>query len=422
MNRSVVKQYIIFIWVGLISLQVSGQDYVLISGKVIDLETKNALSFATINIRNKPVGVVANNQGEFTFTFPKQYITDTIVFSMMGYETEKFLAQSLMGQDELQIELVNKAVILSEVVITDKQLSAWEILSLALTNIKRNYPSEPFEFKAFYRDYKQENGKCISIFEAAIAAYDRGYSKVAHKQSFKEKVVLEQVRKSLSVDYQHHVFKKINVIKELLKLNDVRYQSRTLNKKRRQEFDYELEGYEVINDRLMHKIKAKDDWEYFIYVDIVTYAIPRIEMNFEWVEGVDENIWTLGDTLRYNQKAATFVLDFQLINGLHYPKYSSFTTLTDVFNIATDSLVFTSYLMQEYMVTDIDFTPEEKPVKSERMDPDLAIEQQKFKYDPEFWNNYNIIQLNPLNEALIKGLEEQMTLEDQFSTSGKLRD
>lgn len=415
MNSSLMKPYVIFIWLGLITLQVMGQDHVSISGKLIDLKTNKALSFASISIQNTAKGVVANENGAFEFTFPRTHITDTIVFSMMGYESEKYLAQSLLNQNELQIGLVNQAVILSEVVVTDKQLSAWEILELSLSNIRHNYPTKPFEFKAFYRDYKQENEKCISIFEAAISAYDRGYSKVSHKQSFKEKVVLEQVRKSLSVEYQNYVFTQLNVLKELLKLNDVRYQSRMLNKKRKNAYNYKLEGYEVINDRLMHKINVKDDWEYSVYVDIVTYAIPRIEMNFEWVEGIDENIWTVGDTVRYNQIAATMMLDFQLIDGLHYPRYCSFTTNTNVFDIASDSLLFTSYLMQEYMVTDIDFNPGEKPLKSDRMDPDLAIEEQEFTYDPEFWDNYNIIQLNPLNEALIKGLEERMTLEDQFS-------
>jgi len=64
---------------------------------------------------------------------------------------------------------------LSEVVVTNNELNAWQILELALDNLKVNYPTNPFEFKAFYRDYKLENDKCISIFEAAISAYYKGY-------------------------------------------------------------------------------------------------------------------------------------------------------------------------------------------------------------------------------------------------------
>ncbi|MEM9895599.1 MAG: carboxypeptidase-like regulatory domain-containing protein [Bacteroidota bacterium] len=394
-------------------------EFITISGRIVDAETQEPLSFATLNIQYSAKGVVANEAGEFEFTFQKEHLSDTIVFSMTGYQTEKALAQSLSVDKRNTIELVSKEVMLAEVVVTDKKLTALEILELAKKNIKSNYPTKPFEFQAFYRDYKQENGTCISIFEAAISVYDKGYSKVADRYVLKEKVVLDQVRKSLSVDYQTHAFKRINVIKENLTLNDVRYQSRALSKRRAKDYEYELAGYEIINDRLMYKIKAKDDWKYYIYVDVVTYAIPRIEMDFKWIEGTDENTWTLGDTIRYYQTTATLLMDFQLIDNLHYPKYCGFTTQLEASDPESDSLLFTSYLKQELMVTDIDFNPEEKPEKSYRMDPYLMIEQQEFTYDPEFWKNYNVLKLHPRDERLIQGLEERMKLEKQFQATNQ---
>lgn len=412
-------QKAVFLALGmLLTIQSFAQEYTTISGNVLDLETKEALSFATINIQNKPIGVVANDEGEFEFSFLKKYLSDTIVFSMAGYQTEKALAQSLANQDKVEMELASKAVLLSEVVITDKALTPWDILQLAISNIRNNYPTKPYEFKAFYRDYKQENQECKSIFEAAISVFDHGYSKVANKHSFKEKVVLEQVRKSLAVEYQSHVFKRFNIMKELLKLNDVRYQSRALDK--RNDYNYEHGGYVTINDRLMHKIMAEDDWVYSIYVDVATYAISRIEMDFKWEDGVAENEW-IRDTIKYQQRSAQQMLEFQLIDGIYYPKYGSFTTNTMAFDPNTDELLFTFYLLQEYMVTDIDFDPEVKPKKSDRMNPELAIEKQEFTYDPEFWEHYNIIKFHPRNEELIKGLEERMNLEDQFSASYKGR-
>ena len=397
---------------------VVAQEHVTISGKMIDLETKEPLSFATINIQNTPKGVVANEDGSFDFTFPAKFLRDTIVFSMAGYQHEKYLIQSLIKPEPIRVELLKKAVLLAEVVVTNKKLTAREVLDIALANIKNNYPTKPFEFKAFYRDYKQENDKCISVFEAAISAYDKGYSKVSNKSLLREKVVLEQVRKSLNVAYQTHVFATINVMKELLQLNDVRYQSRSLNKREIKYYQYEIAGYDIVNNRLMYKIQAKDDWRYFIYVDVSTYAIPRIEMNFEWSKGVDENTW-VRDSIRYNQTAATMLMDFQMIDGIYYPRYCSFTANLEAFDPSSDDLLFTSYLMQEYMVTDIDFNPEEKPEKEDRMDPHLKIEDQSFTYDPEFWEHYNIIKLHPRNKKLIEGLEERMKLEDQFSENSQ---
>ena len=401
----------------LISTIYAQEEFVSMTGRIIDVETKEPLPFATINIKNTPVGVVANAGGDFEFSFPKKHLTDTIVFSAAGYQSEKMLAQKLTIQRDLKIELVSKAVVLSEVVVTNKELTALEILELAKRHIKDNYPTKPFGFDAFYRDYKLENDKCISIFEAAISVYDKGYSNVANKYSFKEKVILEQVRKSLSVEYRTHAFKRVNVVKEILRLNDVRYQSRALDKRGKRYFTYELQGYDIVNDRLMYKIKAKDEWEYFIYVDIVTYAIPRIEMDFKWEDVVNEHKWTLGDTIRYKQTSSSMLLDFQMIDGRYYPKYCSFTASLEAYPVATDDLLFTSYLLQEYMVTDIDFAPEEKPEKLALMNPHLKIEDQDYTYDPEFWKNYNIIKLHPRDQKLIRGLEEQINIEEQFSSS-----
>ena len=47
------------------------------------------------------------------------------------------------------------------------------------------------------------------------------------------------------------------------------------------------------------------------------------------------------------------------------------------------------------------------------------VEKNKFSYDPEFWENYNVIQLHPRDEKLVKGLEEKIELEQQFSSTNQ---
>lgn len=389
----------------LLSFEVSySQDFITISGKIIDAETQEPLAFSTISVLEKPIGVVANEEGSFEFTFSEELQRDSLVISMMGYASEKYLLQTLTNKKDLLIKLVSKVVMLDEVVVTDKPLTAEDILDLVRQNIKNNYPINPFEFEAFYRDYKIENDKCVGLFEAAVSVYDKKYSKVVNRDVLKEKVTLNQVRKSLTTSYQTHAFKRINIMKELLRLNDVRYQSRALDKKRK--YKRELDGYKIIDDRLMYRIKAVEDWTFYIYVDVATYAVPKIEMDFVWKDNVAENEWTLGDTIRYQQRSAKEILEFQLIDGRYYPKYHSFRTVLHAFDFNSDSLLFMSDLLQEYMVTDIDFSPEEKPEKDNLMDPHEMLEKQETIYDPEFWKHYNILKMHPRDEQLVRGLEK----------------
>ncbi|MEM6736253.1 MAG: carboxypeptidase-like regulatory domain-containing protein [Bacteroidota bacterium] len=411
-----MTRYIIVLFFNFASLIAFSQDYTTVSGRIIDLETKEPLSFATLGILNQPLGVVTDQDGYFNFNFPNEHLSDTILFSMLGYQTEKVLVQGLSLAQPNIIELVKKSVVLPEVVVTNKELTAWDIIELAKKNIRKNYPTEPFEFEAFYRDYKIENDQCVGIFEAACSVYDKGYSHVSNKYLLREKVILKQVRKRLSVNFQTHSFNRLNVLNELLRLNDVRYQSRALDKKGRRKYIHTIDGYDMINDRLMYRIKAVDTWCFYVFVDVATYAIPRIEMNYEWKDDIAENEWTLGDTIKYRQRMAKETLEFQLINGRYYPKYNSFKFSLEATDPATDSLLFTSSMLQQYLVTDIDFAPKEKPEKSDRMDPGLKIEDQTFTYDPEFWKNYNILKLHSRDEELIRVLEDQMKLKDQVST------
>ena len=59
----------------------------------------------------------------------------------------------------------------------------------------------------------------------------------------------------------------------------------------------------------------------------------------------------------------------------------------------------------------------EKIDKDERMDEYEPMHLQIPPYDPTFWKNYNVLKLHPRDEKLIKGLEDKMELEEQFSSN-----
>ncbi|MEM8894491.1 MAG: carboxypeptidase-like regulatory domain-containing protein, partial [Bacteroidota bacterium] len=390
-----------------------GQDYLSISGVVVDASSNAPLAFSTISIKNKPIGVVANTDGLFDFTFEAKYVDDTIVVSRAGYELETLLISQIADGTSLEFRLVNKAVMLEEIVIREKPLTAYEIMELVRDNIKKNYPTKPFEFEAFYRDYKIENDKCIGLFEAAVSIYDRGYTgRTTNHHVLKEKVTLNQVRKSLAADFQSHVFNDMNIMSGLLGLNDMRYVSRALDRKNKKDYKYSLDGFTTIDDRLMYKVKADDGWVFTFYVDMETFAVPKIDMNFVWVDDIAENEWVKDDSVRYQQRSAKKTFDFQMIDGLLYPRFHSFTSDLHAFDADTGEPLFTSILRQEYMVTDIETRAEERPDKDELMDDHLMLEKQAYNYDPEFWENYNILKVNQQDEKLIADLEEKISLKE----------
>jgi len=411
-----MKKLNIFLLILAASSGTFGQDYTSISGRIIDIETKEPLPFATINIQDTQIGVVTNQEGFFDFSFSSDYQKDSLTTSMVGYESLTLSIHSLLNKETIELSMKTKPYVLKEVVVTSGEaLTAKAIIELVRKNIVNHYPQKPFNMEGFYRDYKIEDGKCVGLLEASVIIADKGYKKAANPHSLQEKVKLHQVRKSLNSDFKANVLVNFNVMKGFLSLNDIRYRHRWLSKRWRKHHQYEKEGYTTINDRLMYIIKATSkDWVFKIYVDTENYLVPKIEMDYVWEDGVYENEWTLYDSIRLEQRWAKETLEFQEIEGVWLPKFHIFQTENITYDLHTNEQLVVTEVRQEFLVHRIELN-KEKIVKADRMDEDEPLHLQVPPYDAEFWKNYNVIKLNPRDERLIQDLEESMKLEEQFS-------
>ncbi|MFY0625289.1 MAG: carboxypeptidase-like regulatory domain-containing protein [Reichenbachiella sp.] len=384
------------------------QKSIKIKGNVIDIDSGLPLAFATISISGSHAGVVTNSSGAFEFSFPKKYQDDSIKISTVGYYVLIIPVKDVLKENQLQFALKNQIIVLEEVVVTNKEISAEEILKLAIKNIKNNYPNGPFELKLFYRDYKIEDGKCVSLFEAAATVYDKGYPRQSP-----EKVTLNHVRKSLTGEFKYHGFMIMNTMRELLRMNDVRYVSRAL-KWKKNNYAISIEGYESIGDRLVYKIKALNDWKFYFYVDIENYAIRKMELDYVWLDGVAENKWSCGDTIKHEQRWAKEILEFQEVDGKLYPRYHNFNSSGMDYDLHSGDFLFEHEIFQEYLVNEVNTNPTVKPEKNSLLDPHEIIENQESNYDRDFWENYNIVKLNPTRRQLLEELEENQLMGKQF--------
>ncbi len=157
-----------------------GQDLSYIYGKVVDSKTGAPLAFASIVQKNKSVGLISNDDG--SFKLPSYYATAnaTIVVSFIGYYSEEILVTDLDKNDLNIIKLVEKAESLDEIVIKNtvkkKNLSAEDIVELAVKNIRYNYPFNYFSYVGYYRDYqKSKDNTYVNLNEAILHVHDPGF-------------------------------------------------------------------------------------------------------------------------------------------------------------------------------------------------------------------------------------------------------
>ncbi|MCC6837766.1 MAG: carboxypeptidase-like regulatory domain-containing protein, partial [Bacteroidia bacterium] len=91
---------------------------ITISGKVIDSETKEPLPFASVGLKNRPIGTITNLHGEFDFHIPIEFRNDVLVINMLGYVPFEDPAWTVT--DKLNtIEMVKSTQFLDEVVVSD---------------------------------------------------------------------------------------------------------------------------------------------------------------------------------------------------------------------------------------------------------------------------------------------------------------
>ncbi|MGB5429071.1 carboxypeptidase-like regulatory domain-containing protein [Eudoraea sp.] len=166
--------------VGLCMSVARAQQSEFIYGKIIDAETKEPVSFATIRIQNKAIGVISNEDGGFKIPLKYQALGNVLEVSSMGYETKTILISELIT-NEINIIYLNVGIIeLEEAVLKARKkrpLGAKRIVRNAINAIPRNYPIGSFSTLGYYRDYQLDKNKYINLNEAILEVFDGGFDK-----------------------------------------------------------------------------------------------------------------------------------------------------------------------------------------------------------------------------------------------------
>jgi len=89
-----------------------------ITGNICDAETKMPISYATLQIKGKPKGVVADHEGFFELTLNEMELTDSLTASCLGYERRTFSPDSLLSKPEITISLKERAINIESVTVT----------------------------------------------------------------------------------------------------------------------------------------------------------------------------------------------------------------------------------------------------------------------------------------------------------------
>jgi hypothetical protein len=129
------------------SLHISAQKTV-VSGKVTDSETNEAIPYVNIGFQHSLIGTISESDGSFYLSTPKA--TDTLLVSSVGYELVRLAV--IKGTEQVfDVKLVPKSTLLEAVVVKPGENPAFKILRKINDHKKQNDPSRlsSYQYKAY---------------------------------------------------------------------------------------------------------------------------------------------------------------------------------------------------------------------------------------------------------------------------------
>lgn len=159
--------YTVFILSLLLPCIIQAQTHITITGDVYAKKSNSLLPFASVNLKNKFKGTVANNEGFFAFTLPIEHLKDTLEISFIGYEKKEILIDTI--QQHVKVELTASNFVLSEILLSP--LSPEDYIKLAVKHMPANFPKAPYLTQSYFSNEITVNKKKLSHEESFFNTY-----------------------------------------------------------------------------------------------------------------------------------------------------------------------------------------------------------------------------------------------------------
>ena len=400
-----VKKFITIKYLPLVILSTlvfigNAQDtFTTISGRILDAKTNEALPFASVYLKGRPIGTTSNTNGSFVFYIPSDLKNYPVVISMIGYRTVEKLPSQFKKNETIYLQ--PSVLQLDEVVVTlDKPLTARQIVNKAHREIVNNYPTEPHILEGFIRDALNEDKKFVELLEYAAKFYYRNYLTGAIK------IELGELRRNYMAKKHpwNEDWERKNSISDLLEDDFIRNDWGFIRGKRR--WNYELEGVLPFNNKAVYKIKAtkKPFSNAVLYIDVESFAFVKLELERSVSEGkYYKRRLTNGQQEAYYH----MIMEYQEYNGKMYLKYQKEEDTWQIFEgLESDHLLFTKYPKKELFINKIVTENVDEYPFASNFSGYKSIENQAKPYNPEFWKFYNVPAQTPEESKIVELLRK----------------
>ena len=375
-----------------------------VGGTIID--EKSGRPLPQVSVSAGRISVVTNEDGAFLLKLGDKPANITV--SHLGYKTKKVALRA--GETEnLKIKLQPTTIQLREVVI--RTGNPRDIVEIAIKKIPENYSRQPELLKAFYRETAMKRKHFIYVAEGVEDMYKTSYTRGVGR----DRVAIIKGRRLLSQKQGDTLGLKVMGGPVLpVQLDVVKNTELLLNQEDMDAYSYSWGTPEMINDRLqmvvlIEPLFSKEYALYHgkLYIDNERLAFTRIELSLDMSDKEKATRTMLVRKpfgVKFKPRELSCVVDYRYNDGITRISY-----LRNTFKFNCDwkkRLFSTSFTATcEMAVTDSQSEGVQPIVSRNSFDShDAYYDKVEYFMDPEYWNNYNIIEPSESLDKAIRKL------------------
>ena len=389
------------------SLPIQQTVNLIIAGTLLDKETGIPIPSATVGIRGTSVGSITNQNGEFKLSLPDSLEQAPIAFSHIGYISQDIELSVLLGRHNV-LSLEPKIVPLQEVVI--RRSEPKKLLREMIERRERNYSHAPIYLTTFYREGVQLKNKFQNLSEAVFKVY-----KTFSSSFVSEQVKLLKMNRFSNVEVKDSLLVKIKSgIQACLQMDLIKdMPTFMIPNTEDNTYTYTSEGETFLDNRfvnIVHFEQRKGITEPLfcgeLYLDSETCALlqARLEVHPKYVKNASGMfIERSTRNIRIIPQKVVYTISYKPWQGTYYIHHIR----GDLhFKVKRRRMLFSSqdlHIWFEMITCKVDTGQVTAFPRTERLSTRTIFSDTNFKYDENFWKEFNVI---PLETEISKLIEK----------------
>jgi hypothetical protein len=300
---------------------------------------------------------------------------------------------------------------MEEIVI--RSVDPFRVVSQCIDKIKENYLQIPTKQIAFYRETIKRQDEYSLILESVLDVYKAPYSGLRSDQ-------MRVIKMRKWTDFERHDTLSVKFkggLQVVTYLDIVKHPMTFLEPLALRYYQYAFNGITEYDQRSVYMIRFRPTvkgtmplYEGVMYIDVENLSLlaAEFQLSVDNVQEVDDMfVFSRSRKIRTKVDAVRYRIGYRPYQGKYYLNHIYCDI--DLRIRKKNQLFYKKYATTvEMAITSIDDTNVEKIRFRERANLREVLADKNYRYDRQFWGNYNYL---PPNKPLVEAIEEgQVTL------------